>query len=112
MRALGSIGNEVTVGRGLVIDIAPTEMNDETLQSGDRTIRISMYLVGTNASDEVVVKAMDYKSRSNIAPLVAIRNFDGGVYCRLEYPSGVRIRILPRFGATTVSGIFFDTIDT
>ena len=105
-RSLGSIGDEVVQGRGLVFDIPTVDGN--ALRTASR--RISIYMVAKDPVDEFVIKAMDYKSRSNIAPLPEIRDFQGGMYWSIEYDGGMRIRLTPRFGSAAISAIFFDTI--
>jgi len=105
-RSLGSIGDEVVQGRGLVFDV-PT-VNNNALRTANR--RISIYMVAKDPVDEFVIKAMDYQSRSNIAPLPKIRDFQDGMYWSIEYNGGMRIRLTPRFGSTAISAIFFDTI--
>ena len=102
-RALGSIGNEVSAGRGLVVDI-PITVTSEHLY------RISVYMASQAANDEFVIKAMDYKTRSSIAPLASVRNHNNGTYWTIKYSSGVRLRFAPIFGATAISAVFFDRV--
>ena len=111
-RALGSIGDEVREGRGLVIDVRILESNLHSSLPNNQTYRVSVYMVASDANDEFVVKAMDYKSRSSIAPLASIRDHSNGIYWTIEYSSGVRLRFAPLSGATTASAIFFDRIST
>jgi len=104
-RALGSVGDEVQAGRGLVIDI-PIEPS-----SPAKFLHcISIYMVANDQNDEFVVKAMDYKTRSSIALVASVRDHSNGVYLTIKYPSGVRLRFAPLFGATTVSAVFFDRV--
>ena len=109
-RALGSIGNEVREGRGLVIDIPILESNLHSSLPTRRIYRISVYMVASDPDDEFVVKAMDYRSRSSIAPLASIRDHSNGIYWTIEYSSGVRLRFAPLSGATTINAIFFERI--
>ena len=106
-RALGSIGNEVSAGRGLVVDIPITENADS-----EHVYRVSVYMVTQAANNEFVIKAMDYSTRSSIAPLVSIQNHTNGIYWSIEYTSGVRLRLAPMYGATTISAVFFDRVKT
>ena len=109
-RALGSIGDEVREGRGLVIDIPILESNLHSSLPTRQIYRISVYMVASDPDGEFVVKAMDYRSRSSIAPLAAIRDHSNGTYWTIEYSSGVRLRFAPLSGATTINAIFFERI--
>jgi len=104
-RALGSIGNEVSAGRGLVVDIPITENADS-----EHVYRVSVYMATQAANNEFVIKAMDYSTRSSIAPLASIQNHTNGTYWSIEYTSGVRLRFAPMFGAAAISAVFFDRV--
>ena len=110
LRALGSIGEEVREGRGLVIDIPTTESNPPSVAK--RVYRISIYMVANDAKDAFVIKAMDYSTRSSIAPLASISDHINGTYWTIQYSSGVRLRVAPLSGPTAISAIFFDRIST
>ena len=103
-RALGGIGEEVERGRGLVIDVNITNNEPEVRH------RVTMYMVAEDATDELTVKAMDFDSRNNIAPLPHLQDFGGGVYWTVEYGAGIRLRVVPLFplGPARIAAIFFD----
>ena len=71
---------------------------------------MTMYMVAEGATDELTVKAMDFDSRNNIAPLPHLQDLGGGVYWTVEYGAGIRLRVVPLFplGPARIAAIFFD----
>ena len=63
---------------------------------------------GPGHASQQAIRAMDLQSLSPIAKLPLVSEFEGGVYWRLVYDRGVRLRLMPVFGGATVSAVIFD----
>ena len=109
MRALGSVGDDCSDGcQGSVIDVNVTGRVGKPFTVGVYMVAVAPQKDGPGHASQQAIRAMDLQSLSPIAKLPLVSEFEGGVYWRLVYDRGVRLRLMPVFGGATVSAVIFD----
>ena len=129
-RSLGAVTSGGDGSQGVVIEVDVDEAAVAALPGGEYTV--SVYMVGNGTEAKQAIRVMDLESLEPVAhtPLIdgsatrtsasnttggqkepnteSAKGFSEGVYFRLRYSRGVRLRIMSIDGSNTASAVFVD----